>query len=355
MSANTVRTLINLGLQLHRVIVNPKPNRNASRFITVDKIEKIENCEVVYCFNEPINHSGIFNGVLTAQCAEEPLPAGGSCLLGSLNLAEFVTEDRQFDYNNFEDAVFKSIVALNEVLDEGLPLHPLQEQRDSVRDWRQVGLGIFGLADMLIKMNVRYGSKDSLVLCSNIASRMSDVAIACSAHLAMTEGCYPKFKLNKVEKSDFYQSNTSNFTKESVQKYGLRNSQLLTIAPTGSLSTMLGVSGGIEPIYANYYERKTESLHGHDEYYKIYTPIVQSYMDEHGLKDDKELPDFFTTAKTLNYRERIEMQSAWQNHIDASISSTINVPHNFTKEQVEDLYMYAHERGLKGVTIVSAQ
>lgn len=149
----------------------------------------------------------------------------------------------------------------------------------------------------------------------------------------------------------FFQNNTSPETRENVKKYGLYNSQLLTIAPTGSLSTMIGVSGGIEPIYANYYERKTESLHGHDQYYKVYTPIVKDYMDTHGIEDDSELPDFFVTAQTLNFKERIEMQGVWQDHIDASISSTVNVPNDFTIEEVEDLYMKAWERGLKGITL----
>ena len=134
-------------------------------------------------------------------------------------------------------------------------------------------------------------------------------------------------------------------------QYGLRNSQLLTIAPTGTLSTMLGISGGIEPIFANYYERKTESLHGYDEFYKVYTPIVKKYMEEHNIVDDKDLPDFFVTAQTLDYKERIDMQAIWQSHIDASISSTVNVPNDFTVEQVEGLYMRAWEKGLKGVTI----
>ena len=136
-----------------------------------------------------------------------------------------------------------------------------------------------------------------------------------------------------------------------VDNYGLHNSQLLTIAPTGSLSTMLGVSGGVEPIFANYYERKTESLHGHDEYYKVYTPIVKKYMEENDISDDSDLPDFFVTAQTLNYKDRIAMQAAWQRHIDASISSTVNVPNDFTVEEVMDLYTEAWSVGLKGVTI----
>ena len=138
---------------------------------------------------------------------------------------------------------------------------------------------------------------------------------------------------------------------ELVKKYGLRNSQLLTIAPTGTLSTMLGISGGIEPIYANYYERKTESLHGTDVYYKVYTKIVENYMKEFKITDDANLPEFFVTAMTLEYHQRIDMQSTWQRHIDASISSTVNVPNRFTVEETESLYLYAYEKGLKGITI----
>ena len=287
----------------------------------------------------------------TNPCAEEPLPAGGSCLLGSINLSEFVTDNRMFDFVEFEKTVNKAVIALNEVLDEGMDLHPLQEQRDSVRDWRQIGLGIFGLADMLIKMHIPYGSEDSLILCNKIAHRMIDEAITTSAELAREYGPYPKYKHDAVSNSEFFSTNASYEAIKLVDNYGLRNSQLLTIAPTGTLSTMLGVSGGIEPIFANYYERKTESLHGHDEYYKVYTPIVKSYMEEHDISDDSELPEFFVTAQTINYEDRIDMQAVWQRHIDASISSTVNVTNDFTVEDVMDLYTSAWSAGLKGVTI----
>lgn len=230
-------------------------------------------------------------------------------------------------------------------------MHPLQEQRDSVRDWRQIGLGIFGLADMLIKMGIRYGSSDSLRLCDEIGRTMARAAITSSLWIAEDANPYLKWNAEKVMASRFAQEHMPLSLKDRIFYNGLANSQLLTIAPTGSLSSMLGVSGGIEPIYANYYERKTESLHGHDEYYKVYTPIVKTYMEEHGLTDDSQLPDYFITAQDLNYKERIGMQSVWQEHIDASISSTVNVPNDFTIEQVEDLYMLAWQKGLKGVTI----
>lgn len=286
----------------------------------------------------------------TNPCAEEPLPAGGSCLLGSINLSAFVKPNKEFDFHDFINTVHTAVRALNEVLDEGLPLHPLREQKDSVRDWRQIGLGIMGLADMLIKMEIRYGSKDAVEICDRIGFQMANAAINESAQLSGQNKTYPKYK-TCIMKSEYFKKNTDAETVNEVRLKGLFNSQLLTIAPTGSLSTMIGVSGGIEPIYANYYERKTESLHGHDEYYKVYTPIVKEYMDTHELKDDSELPDFFVTAQTLNYKDRIEMQGIWQDHIDASISSTVNVPNDFSVEDVENLYMKAWQRGLKGITL----
>lgn len=208
-----------------------------------------------------------------------------------------------------------------------------------------------GLADMLIKMEIKYGSPHAISICNSIASHMIEDAFFTSVALSKEKGAYPKYD-KSIFNSNFYKENIGKWLPEGeIEITGLRNSQLLTIAPTGSLSSMLGISGGIEPIFANYYTRKTESLHGHDEYYKVYTPIVQKYMDEHGLKDDSELPDFFVTAQNLNYKERIDMQAAWQKHIDASISSTVNVPNDFTVEDTENLYLYAWEKGLKGITI----
>lgn len=288
-------------------------------------------------------------------CAEEPLPAGGSCLLGSINLSAFVenpfTEEAYFDFEEFKRCVQASVKALNEVLEEGLPLHPLPEQRKSVSQWRQIGLGIMGLADALIKLGLVYGEEDAVSICDRIGFAMADTAISASAKLAKELGTFSKCKVEEIMETPYFLANTTEGTKELVRKYGLRNSQLLTIAPTGTLSTMLGISGGIEPIYANYYERKTESLHGEDVYYRVYTKIVKDFMEEHKVSDDRLLPDYFVTAMTLDYHQRIDMQSIWQRHIDASISSTVNVPSGFTVEETENLYLYAFEQGLKGITI----
>lgn len=287
----------------------------------------------------------------TNPCAEEPLPAGGSCLLGSINLSAFV-KDNKFDFNDFEHTVEIAVEALNDVLDEGLPLHPLKEQRKSVSDWRQIGLGIMGLADMLIKLGIKYGSKESLELCDKIGSTMAKMALVASCELADHSEPFPKCNMEEISGTSFYADHLEDYNLyHEIRWIGLRNSQLLTIAPTGTLSTMLGISGGIEPIFANSYTRKTESLHNEDVYYKVYTPIVERYMKEHGLTEEEQLPDYFVTAGTLNYKDRIAMQATWQKHIDASISSTINVPEDFTVEEVYDLYMTAWKQGLKGVTI----
>jgi len=288
-------------------------------------------------------------------CAEEPLNAGGSCLLGSINLAEFVvkpfTNFATFDMHEFTKTVTHGVIALNEVLHEGLNLHPLDEQRQSVNDWRQIGLGVFGWHDLLIKLGIKYGGQESLELAEQIGILMINQAVETSANVTDVYGQYPMYRQDVIVKSAFFNENITIETRRVVEAKGLANSQLLTVPPTGSIATMLGVSTALEPIYNISYTRKTESLHGKDEYYKVYTPIVEQYMKLNNITEEEKLPDFINCAMTLDFKKRIEMQGAWQEYIDASISSTVNVPNDFTVEDVENLYMYAWEKGLKGVTI----
>lgn len=204
-----------------------------------------------------------------------------------------------------------------------------------------------GLADMLIHCGIKYGSAESIKLCNEIGQVMAEQAINTSSMLAETDGCYPKFD-ERVWDTEFFKNHYP------LDGCPLRNSQLLTIAPTGTISTMIGVSGGIEPIFANSYTRMTKSLHGHDEEYKVYTPIVKQYMDENNLTEEEQLPRYFVTSSTISIEERIAMQSVWQSHIDASISSTVNLPEETTVEDVEDLYMEAWKAGLKGITVFRA-
>ena len=189
---------------------------------------------------------------------------------------------------------------MNEVLDEGIELHPLEIQRESARNLRQVGIGVMGIADMLIKLGIRYGSEESFEISDKIGFVLADTAMNQSALLAKKYGSFPSMKLDKVIESPYVKYNTSEETYELIKTYGLRNSQLLTIAPTGSISTMLGVSGGIEPMFMLSYTRKTETLNdGKETYYKVHTPIVFKYMQENNIKDEKDLPDYFITAMDL--------------------------------------------------------
>ncbi len=285
---------------------------------------------------------------------EEPLPAGGSCLLSSINLSEYVinpfTNNPTFDYDKLAKDIAIYITAMNEVLDEGLELHPLQIQRDSVRDWRQIGLGVMGYADTLIKLGLAYGSEQGNEFTKNVSYLIKNESLRQSALLAKEYDTYPKYNEDAILKSNFLQD-VDDDVLNLIENYGLRNSQLLTIAPTGSISTMLGVSGGMEPIFAFKFKRKTESLHGEDIYYDVNTKIVDDFLKT--LKQDEYdgLPKQFISSKEIHWKNRINVQSIFQSNIDASISSTINLPNDTTIEEIYQLYVYAWEKRLKGLTV----
>lgn len=292
----------------------------------------------------------------TNPCGEQPLPAGGACLLGSLNLSQFVvdpfTDKATVDHRALSEAVDIAVRALNDVLMEGLELHPLQEQRDSVRNWRQIGLGTLGLGDMLIMLGIKYGSRESLKVIEQIYRLIAIEAIKTSLEMAKKHGAFPQ--CSKIYKQAIV---TSDFVRnlrlplsilDDIQRYGLYNSQLLTCAPTGTIGTMLQVSTGVEPNYAFSYNRRTVSLNNEETTYKVETPIVIEYKKATGAT---ELPDYFVASADINYKDRIAVQATLQRYIDASISSTVNLPHDTTVEDVANLYMCAWKSGLKGVTI----
>ena len=341
---------------------------------TGDTITKVEKARVIFdklCENnwnwaEPgilfwdnicnynlLSNNKDFKYAGTNPCAEEPLPAGGSCLLSSINLSAFVNEDGKFDFDDFYRVVDIGVNYLNEVLEEGLMLHPLQEQRDSVAKWRQIGLGVMGVADMLIKMHLRYDSDEAIEHCRDVSMGMANHAMYVSARIASHEGMYPGCTAN-IESTPFFKANADTLTRNVVERYGMANSQLLTIAPTGTISTMLGISGGIEPIFAKSYRRKTESLHGGTQYYDVLTPIYKDYAEKHGLTVNNKFPEWFVDSSEINYNKRIEMQSAWQKGVDASISSTVNLPNSATIEDVKNIYLNAWKCGLKGITVYRA-
>lgn len=300
-----------------------------------------------------LNNNDSFSYAGVNPCSEEPLSAGGSCLLGSINLSQFVLNpfkaDAAIDYEELEDTVRISVRALNDVLDEGQSLHPLQEQRDSVREWRQIGLGTMGLADMLIKLGIEYGSPRSLFFIQTVYRFIAKTAVEESLELAQEYGMYPECNPEDIVESSFIKAlKLPEDTLDHIRQFGLRNSQLLTCAPTGSIGTMLQVSTGIEPNYAFSFNRKTVSLNNEETIYKVDAKIVEEYKQATG---NNSLPSQFVSSHDISYKNRIAVQSELQKYIDASISSTINLPNSCTVEEIADLYMEAWKQGLKGVTI----
>lgn len=299
--------------------------------------------------NEFFSYAGV------NPCAEEPLPAGGSCLLGSINLSEFVkdafTPLASVDYKDLSDAVIIAVKGLNDVLNEGIELHPLREQRDSVRTWRQIGLGTMGMADMLIKLGLTYGSEKSLALLNDVYKCIAVSAIKASIDLAKIHGPYPMCNKELVSDSSFIKAVCDENLIKEIKQYGLYNSQLLTCAPTGSIATMLQVSTGVEPNFALKYTRKTQTLNGEDTFYEVNLKIVDDYYSRVDPSKDSKLPSYFIESKDINPVDRIKVQSILQEYTDASISSTINLPSSATVEDVYNIYVEAWKYGLKGVTI----
>lgn len=289
-------------------------------------------------------------------CAEEPLPAGGSCLLGSINLSEFVTnpftDKANIDWDGLEEAVSIAVLGLNQVLNEGMMLHPLHEQRESVKNWRQIGLGTMGLADMLIKLGVTYGSAEAIKITGSVYETIARIAVIASLELAKVTGCYPMCKKEKLVESSFIKAlNLPENILKDIEIYGLHNSQLLTCAPTGSIATMLQISTGVEPNFALHYTRRTQSLNGKDTFYKVDAKIIEDYKKDRAFTTNDKLPDYFVESKDITPYNRIKMQAVLQKYTDASISSTINLPKEATINDVYNIYVEAWKQGLKGVTV----
>lgn len=287
-------------------------------------------------------------------CGEQPLPKHGACNLGSLNLSKFVKypfeKTSYFDFKDFRRAVKIAVEALDTVVDENVKNHPLKEQAEMAKNYRNIGLGIMGLHDALIKMGYTYGSGHSLNIIHDIMYTMFDEAVKTSANLAAKKGTFPAYNEN-VLKSEILISQVGEETLELVKEYGLRNCSLISIAPTGSIGSLLDVSTGCEPFYDFSYIRKTESLNGEEpKYYKVDSGIVKEYRKITKTKDES-LPEYFITASQIHWKDRIAIQAIMQNYVDTAISSTINLPKETTLAEIEALYLEAWLSGLKGVTI----
>jgi len=236
--------------------------------------------------------------------------------------------------------------------------HALLEQREMAFNYRNVGLGIMGMHDMFIKMGRMYGDESSKRIINAIMDDMFQTAVMASNELAKTKGAFPKCVLNddRIINSEIIKNHKYSFEPwelQSIKKYGLRNCSLLSIAPSGSIGTMLNISTGCEPHFQLSYTRKTESLNdGKEKYYSVDVDVVQNYLSNKNLNElNGTLPYYFNTSADIKWKDRIDMQSILQQHIDTAISSTVNLPEETTIEEIEQLYLYAYQKKLKGITI----
>ena len=285
-------------------------------------------------------------------CGEQPLPKHGACCLSSLNLSEFVvnpyTPTAHLNTEDFLHAIDVGIRTLDKLIDENYNRHPLQQQRDMSYNYRNIGLGIFGYATALMKLGLKYGSNEAIEFTDDVFSLLFKRAVFASNNLAKELGTYPKYK-ECVFDSDIIKWHFTPDEIDGLKEHGLRNCSLISIAPNGSLATLLGESGGCEPEFALKYTRRTVGMtDGEDTYYDVYCKAAKEYMNENHTDI---LPDYFVGSADIPWQNRVLTQAAMQNHVDTAISSTVNMPNSATKEDVAHMYLLAWSTGCKGITM----
>ncbi len=312
----------------------------------------------------------------TNPCAEVPLEEGGACNLGSINLSRFVidgyTKDARIDWLRLKEATMLAVRFLDNVVTWNEVLNPLEKQRKAAYETRRLGLGIMGIADMLNQLGIGYDSNEAIEILGKIARLFANSVYAASAYLAEEKGKSPIFEYETYSRGPFFKEVLEPETKELIRSKGLRNIALLSIAPTGTISSIvlgyvlgdknfIGVSGGIEPIFALYYTRRSESFG--NQIFKVFHSTIDAYIKKYGLdkkvqnsRDINELKHvlpayFFRTAHFIEPSKRILIQGLWQKYIDHSISSTVNLPQDIEPEVISNIYFEAWRNGLKGLTV----
>jgi len=290
----------------------------------------------------------------TNPCAEQPLPPYGCCCLGSIDLTKFVknefAESASFDFESFAKVVEVSIRMLDNVLE--VTAWPLEQQRDEAMAKRRVGLGFTGLGDALIMLRLKYDTEEARQMAARISEAMRDAAYRASVELARERGAFPLFNADMYLSGASFASRLPQSIKQAIQKHGLRNSHLLSIAPTGTISLAFAdnASNGIEPPFSWTYTRKKRMQDGVQEF-----PVEDhAWRRYKALRGDKEaemsaLPPYFVTALEISARAHEEMVAAVAPYIDTSISKTVNVPEDYPYGDFQDLYFLAWKSGLKGL------
>ena len=301
-----------------------------------------DGVEEVFDLTAPLTHSFAANTLVVHNCGEQGLPGFGVCNLGAINLAKFYDEARNdVAWDDLDRAVRYATRFLDDVIDS--TPYFFDENRQQQLGERRVGLNNMGLAELLIRLGVRYGSDESVALIDKLYGFIARASYETSVELAAEKGAFPQFNAEKFLQSGFMQSMPDD-VRQKVRQHGIRNVTLLTQAPTGTTGTMVNTSTGIEPFFSWVYYRKSR-LGLHEEQ----VALVQEWHEAN--PGQSELPDYFVTAMDLSPTEHVRVQAAIQRWVDSSISKTANLPNNYTIEQTRELYEYMYELGCKGGTV----
>ncbi|MCC7209697.1 MAG: hypothetical protein IT323_20470, partial [Anaerolineae bacterium] len=309
---------------------------------SVVSVENTGREEEVFDVYEPNTLTWVTNGYVSFDCGEQSLPGYAVCNLGAINLARFYdAEKHDVDWASLGQTVRYAVRFLDNVIDS--TPYFFEENEGQQKGERRVGLNTMGIAELMIRLHIRYGSPESLEFIDRLYRFLSAEAYQTSVDIAREKGPFPQFDAEKYLQSGFMQSLPEHI-REAVREHGIRNVTLLTQAPNGTIGTMVNTSTGIEPFYSWVYYRKSR-LGLHEEQ----VPLVEEWYAAH--PDEEKLPDYFVTAMELTPKEHIEVQAAIQRWVDSSISKTCNVPREYTVEQVRELYEYMYALGCKGGTI----
>ena len=286
----------------------------------------------------------------TNPCAEQWLPDYGCCCLGSIDLTRFVERpfgaDARFDFGRFREVIPLAVRMLDNVLD--LTYWPLPEQRREAAAKRRIGLGFTGLGDALVMLGLRYDTGDARRMAARIAEALRDEAYEASVELAKAKGPFPRFEAERYLEGGFIRR-LPEAIRRKIRESGLRNSHLLSIAPTGTISLAFAdnASNGIEPPFSWTYTRRKREPDGETKEYLVEDHAYRLFRELGG--DVKNLPGDWVTALEISARDHMRMLEAVQPFVDSSISKTVNVPASYPFENFKDLYLEAWKAGLKGL------
>jgi ribonucleoside-diphosphate reductase alpha chain len=278
--------------------------------------------------------------VCTNPCGEQPLPAWGICNLGALNLGRFATESGEVAWEDLRRAVRYSVRFLDNVID-ATPYFIEENQRQQQAE-RRVGLGLMGLAELLVRCRIRYGTEESLRFIDKLGEFIATESYLASADNAAEKGSFPMFDAEKLLQSGYMRAMPER-VRDAVRHKGLRNVTLLTVAPTGTTGTMVNTSTGVEPYFGWSFFRKSR-LGVHEER----VAVVEDWERDN---PGKPLPEWFVNATELTPEEHVNVQATLQRWIDSAISKTCNAPAEYTLDETRKLYETMYRLGCKGGTI----